>query len=87
MHIRLTMLTKIPPSDITGYQMKLSSSAAWAKNGTNQASPEDLPSSVPTNKRAAAKKQPSPLEALASRISVNGPRCNEFSVMPWEAAN
>ena len=86
MHIRLTMLTKT--SALRLYRLPNESQLLchlgqeWHEPNTG-----DLPSPVPTDSRTAMKNQPSPLEALASRVLANGLWCNELAVAPWEAKN
>ena len=90
MHTRLTMLTKTSALGLYNFFVKLpKESQLLCRLGQNwhEPSPEDLPSPVPTDSRTVTKKRPSPLEALASRVPANGPRCNELAVAPWEAAD
>lgn len=87
MHIRLTMLTKT--SALRLYRLpKQSQLLCRLPEPWHIPTPDDLPSSVPARQRkAGTKPRPSPLEALASRVPANGPRCDELAVAPWEAPN
>lgn len=87
MHIRLTMLTKT--SALRLYRLpKQSQLLCRLDENWHRPDPEDLPSPVPTTRvERRTQARPSPLESLARRVPVNGPRCNELAVTPWEAQN